>query len=56
MGDGEELFRSDLVRDFVERTVEVDLAGVELLELICEEGDGSNYADCSVWFSPELVR
>ncbi|MBD3174023.1 MAG: hypothetical protein GF320_02485, partial [Armatimonadia bacterium] len=56
LGDGEELLRSDEVTDFVERSAQIDLKGVDVLELVVEEGGHGNYQDCSVWFAPRILR
>ena len=55
-GGGRELFRSDVVRDWQEGNVSVDVAGVNTLELIVEPTEDGTYADCSIWFSPRLTR
>ncbi len=54
--DGEEKFRSELMKDWVEGRVEIDLAGVDKLELIVEDGGNGKWADCGLWFSPKLTR
>jgi hypothetical protein len=54
--DGKEMFRSELIKDWVEGRVEVDLSGVNKLELIVEDGDNGKWADCGIWFSPMLRR
>jgi Txe/YoeB family toxin of Txe-Axe toxin-antitoxin module len=54
--DGQEKFRSDLVRGWKEGQVEVDLTGVDTLELIVEDGGDGKWADCGIWFSPQLAR
>ncbi len=54
--DGEERFRSKLVEDWVEGRVDVDLTGVEQIELIVEDGGNGRWADCGLWFSPILTR
>jgi len=56
LGDGKELYRSALVKDFRERPVDLDVSGVNVLELVVEEAEFGKYADCSVWFSPEIAR
>ncbi|MBN1917708.1 MAG: NPCBM/NEW2 domain-containing protein [Verrucomicrobia bacterium] len=53
--DGEERFRSELVEDWVEGWVDVDLTGVKKLELIVEE-EFDAWADCALWFSPIVTR
>jgi len=54
--DGKEVFRSKLIKDWVEGRVEIDLTGVEQLELVVEDGDNGKWADCGLWFSPTLTR
>jgi hypothetical protein len=54
--DGKEKFRSELIEDWVEGRVEVDLTGIDQLELIVEDGGNGKWADCGIWFSPMLMR
>ncbi|MBN1917707.1 MAG: NPCBM/NEW2 domain-containing protein [Verrucomicrobia bacterium] len=54
--DGFECFRSELIEDWVERHIDIDLTGVGELELIVEDGDNGGWGDCGVWFSPMLTR
>jgi hypothetical protein len=54
--DGREVFRSRLMDDWAEGLVKVDLAGVDRLELIVEDGGDGKWGDCGVWFSPMLMR
>ena len=54
--DGQERFRSKLIKDWVEGRVEVDLTGVQTLELIVEDGGNGKWADCGNWLSPRLTR
>jgi len=54
--DGKETFRSDLISDWVEGLVKVDLTGVDQLELIVEDGGNGKWGDCGIWFSPMLTR
>jgi hypothetical protein len=55
-GDGRELFRSSLVKDQVLRSLDVDVTGVNLLELSVEDGgDGAN-SDWGVWIGPQLRK
>ena len=56
LGDGRELYRSAVVKDFRERPVDLDVSGVDVLELVVDEAEFGNYQDCSVWFSPEIAR
>ncbi len=53
-GDGRELFRSPLVKDHQLRNAEVDVIGIQVLELSVEDGgDGAN-SDWGVWISPQV--
>jgi len=54
--DGFERFRSKLVEDWVEGHVDVDVTGVQELDLIVEDGENGRWGDCGVWFSPVLTR
>jgi hypothetical protein len=56
VGDGKELFRSDFVNDPAERTLEVDLSGIDQLELVVEDGGNGPNGDGAIWFGPELSR
>jgi len=55
-GDGQELFRSPTVTDFDEHPVQVDVAGVQRLELVVEDGGNGKTADHGCWFHPRLLR
>jgi hypothetical protein len=54
-GDGKELFRSPLVKDQTLRKLDVDLQGVNLLELSVEDGGDGNNGDWGVWIWPKLM-
>jgi hypothetical protein len=54
--DGQEKFRSALMKEWTEERVEVDLTGVNTLELIVEDGGNGKWGDCGIWFSPKLTR
>ena len=54
--DGSEVFRSDLIRDHLRRDFELDVSGVDSLELITEDGGNGNTSDHSIWVEPELSR
>ena len=54
--DGKETFRSKLMNDWVEGLVNVDLTGVNRLELVVEDGGDGKWGDCGIWFSPMLMR
>ncbi|MBN1917704.1 MAG: NPCBM/NEW2 domain-containing protein [Verrucomicrobia bacterium] len=54
--DGKEVFRSDLINDWTEVPVDLDVTGVRKLELIATDGGDGKWADCSVWFAPTVTR
>lgn len=54
--DGEELLRSEVIKDHLEHELELDVSDVNLLELIVEPTDDGKASDWGVWFSPELGR
>lgn len=54
--DGREAFRSELLNDWVEGLVDLDLTAVDRLELIVEDGGDGKWGDCGIWFSPLLTR
>ncbi|MBN1917709.1 MAG: NPCBM/NEW2 domain-containing protein [Verrucomicrobia bacterium] len=54
--DGEERFRSDLIDDWTEHRVEIDVMGVKQLELIASDNGDGHQGDCAIWFSPILKR
>lgn len=55
-GDSKELFRSPLVRDTKRHDLRVDVSGVDVLELLVEDGgDGAN-SDWGVWVAMQLSR
>ncbi len=56
LADGEERLRTPRLRTAKEGHAEIDVTGVETLELIVDDGDGSKYQDGSVWYSPEISR
>ncbi|MCK4564528.1 MAG: NPCBM/NEW2 domain-containing protein, partial [Verrucomicrobia bacterium] len=56
-GDGKELFRSALVRlADGEVTVDLDVSGVQTLELVTETGNDGGNGDWGLWIAPSLVR
>ena len=55
-GDGKELFRSKTIRDHKVLEQPINIADIDLLELIVENaGDGAS-GDWGVWLDPELQR
>ncbi len=56
VADGRELFRSPRITDHRLREMDVDLNGVDRLELLVEDaGDGAS-SDWGVWIAPRLQR
>ena len=55
-GDDRELFRSSLIINHRLRQLEVDVTGVQRLELIVEDGGNGNSSDWGVWIKPMLER
>ena len=55
-GDDRELFRSDTVNDQKLHSLDLDIAGVDTLELIVENAGNGNAADWGVWLEPTLKR
>jgi hypothetical protein len=55
-GDGEERYRSELVRDHQLRRLEVDVTEIKELELIVEDGGNGNNSDWGLWIEPRLER
>jgi NPCBM/NEW2 domain-containing protein len=55
-GDDRELFRSKTVDDQKVHSLDVDLSGVDTLELIVENAGNGNAADWGVWLEPTLKR
>jgi hypothetical protein len=53
-GDGRELFRSPLVRDHKLRKIDVDVSGVQALELSVEDGGDGSRGDWAVWIAPQV--
>jgi hypothetical protein len=54
--DGREVFRSPKRSPGKTATYDIDLAGVESLELVTEDSSDGNGADWGVWLAPELSR
>lgn len=55
-GDGIELFKSKKLNGSKLAKVDIDVSGVDKLELIVKSGTGSNNGCWSVWGSPEVSR
>jgi hypothetical protein len=55
-GDGQELYRSKVVKDHAARDIDVSLEKVRQLELLVEDGGDGNRSDWGVWLSPRLER
>ena len=54
--DGHEIFRSSLICDNQLRRTEVNVSGVQILELVVESGSDGNSRDNAVWIEPVLTR
>ena len=55
-GDGKELFRSKTIGSPGSVSIDVDVSGVDTLELIVEPTTDGNANDWGLWLSPELTR
>lgn len=55
-GDGRELYRSELVRVGARRDVNVEVTGVEKIELLTEGGEGHVHNSWAIWCDPRLAR
>ena len=56
LGDGKEIFRSEILRPGQQQTFRLDLPGVQELELRTEGGEGHNHNSWAVWADPVLQR
>ncbi len=56
LGDGQELWRSDLLRPSGCAKVNLDITGVKKLELIAEGGEGHVHGSWAIWAEPTLSR
>ncbi len=54
--DGKEVFRSDAIRGSKQVHYEVNLAGVQTLELIVEKAQDQNGGNWALWLDPTLTR
>lgn len=55
-GDGRELLRTPLVSGDAEHAIDLDIGGVNVLELIVEDGGDGGGNDWGMWFEPHLER
>lgn len=55
-GDGKELYRSDKLRSTNTEDIDIDVTGIQQLELITETGEKDNRGCWSIWGSPKLTR
>lgn len=55
-GDGRELQRTGILRSGEVRKIEVDLTGVQQLELLAEGGEGHSHNSWAVWLDPVVSR
>jgi WD40 repeat protein len=56
IGDGRTLFRSSILRDHQYHGIDIDVRGVQVLELVAERADRGQDAAIGVWISPALSR
>ena len=56
IGDGKELFRSELLRVGRSQDVEVDVTGIQRLELRAVGGEGHIHNSWAIWAEPQLER
>lgn len=56
LGDGKELFRSEVIRDSQLHEVTLEISKINQLQLIVENANDGNNSDWSVWLNPELQR
>ncbi len=56
LGDGKELFRSEIIRDHRIHEVTVNISSVKVLEMCVENAGDGNGSDWGVWLNPELLR
>ena len=56
LGDGKELFRSDVVKDHTLRKVSVSVKKVRQLELVVESAVQGNGGAWGMWIEPEIGR
>jgi hypothetical protein len=55
-GDGQQLFRSRLLRAGGSQKLDVNIAGVKELELVTEGGEGHPHSSWAMWAEPMLQR
>lgn len=56
IGDGKELYRSDVIRRTEKADFTVNVAGVKELELIVEQPEARNGGNWALWLDPTLTR
>lgn len=56
LGDGRELFRSEVLKKSQSGQAEIDLTGVRVLTLQVLDGDDGNGSDWGLWLDPTLSR
>lgn len=54
--DGQEVFRSPVIRGASKASYKIDLTGTKTLELVVEEADNKNFNDWGLWLEPTLGR
>jgi tetratricopeptide (TPR) repeat protein len=55
-GDGRELFRSPMLRVNASQRMNIDVTGVNQLELVTEPGESHNHFSWAIWVEPMLQR
>ncbi|HZJ15060.1 MAG TPA: NPCBM/NEW2 domain-containing protein [Chthoniobacteraceae bacterium] len=56
IGDGKELFRSNVLRPGQRETVRVEIPGIQQLELHAKGGEGHNHNSWAIWADPVLEK
>jgi hypothetical protein len=56
LGDGKEIFRSQLLNSALTQEVKLDVTGVQTLTLLTGQGSGPNGHSWAVWAAPKLTR
>lgn len=56
VGDGKELYNSGIINsNDVAKTVDIDLTGINLLELIVNDANGNLSGDAAAWIEPQIT-
>ena len=54
--DGQERFRSELIKDHTPRSFTLDMKGAHSLDLSVEDGGNGTHSDWGVWLTPRIER